>query len=276
MRTLTGLADIAPDFDGYIVDLWGVIHDGVTPYPGALACLAELRARGKRIVLLSNAPRRAAAVMDGLRQLGIEERLYDGIVTSGEATHAALRARPDDWFRALGYRVFHLGPPRDRNVFADLGLTQATDPADATFVLNTGPDDERSPTDPAAFDDLLDRCRAAGLPMLCANPDLVVIRDGQAILCAGALAQRYTLRGGDVRLIGKPDPAIYPGVMTRLGTSPARTLAIGDSLRTDIAGAAGVGLTALWILGGIHVHQTQAEAARQGLHPQYTSPRLVW
>jgi HAD superfamily hydrolase (TIGR01459 family) len=280
MKTPAGMADIADAYDGFIVDLWGVIHDGVTLYAGALDCLERLRARRKRIVLLSNAPRRASVAIAGLHRLGIADHLYDAVVTSGEATYTALAQRPDPWFAALGSRVFHLGPPRDRSVFEGLGLHEAATPAQASFILNTGPDDARSPTDPAAFDDVLHACRAAGLPMLCANPDLTVIRNGQPIICAGALAERYAQAGGDVRAIGKPDPHIYTGVLSILGIAPARIAAIGDSLRTDIAGAAAMGLDAVWILGGIHAHEdpaaAAAEAARHGLNPFAALPRFTW
>ena len=280
MKRLAGLSEWADRYDGYIVDLWGVIHDGVTPYPGALECLSALRDRGKRVVLLSNAPRRAAIAIDGLRRLGVPDALYDSVVTSGELTHCALRTRPDAWFRALGDRLFHLGPPRDRSVFAGLGLTETQYPHAASFVLNTGPDDERSPTDPEAFDDVLHACLSAALPMLCANPDLTVIRDGNVILCAGALAERYAADGGDVRSIGKPDPAIYDNVLAALGTTPSRTVAIGDSLRTDIAGAERAGLDAIWILGGIHRLQhyddATAEAALLRIAPSAAMATLVW
>jgi HAD superfamily hydrolase (TIGR01459 family) len=280
MTPLSGLGDFAANYDGFIIDLWGVIHDGVTPYADALDCLAQLRRRDKRVVLLSNAPRRAAVTIAALRRLGVHDPLYDAVVTSGEATHQALRTRPDAWFAALGNRIYHLGPPRDRSVFDGLGLIETADPAAASFVLNTGPDDARSPTDPAAFDDVLHACSAAALPMLCANPDLTVVRDGIAILCAGALAERYRAQGGDVRSIGKPDPAIYAGVLATLAVAPTRVLAIGDSLRTDIAGAAGVGLDALWILGGIHAQDSLTaaadEAAAAGLCPSAAMTRLIW
>ena len=114
MRHLRGLAPLAPAYEGFILDLWGVIHDGVRPYPGAVDCLRALRAAGKRAVLLSNAPRRAEPVREQLRAMGIEDALYDGVMTSGEATHLVLRDRPDPWYAALGRRVFHLGPERDR------------------------------------------------------------------------------------------------------------------------------------------------------------------
>ncbi len=283
MIHLDHFAPLADQYDGFILDLWGVIHDGVKLYPGAAHCLAELRARHRRIVFLSNAPRRAAPVIAMLAEFGIGEALYDGVITSGEATHAMLERRPDAWWRGLGTRLYHLGPERDRNVFASLGLSVVYAPSEASFVLNTGPDDHASPTDPAAFDAILQACRASRLPMVCANPDLEVIRDGQRVICAGTLAQRYAGLGGEVRSLGKPDKLIYGPTLERLGVAPARVLAVGDALRTDIAGAAAAGLASAWVLGGIHeTHlgedrtRIEAEAATAGLAPIAVLPRFIW
>ena len=281
MRHLDGFAPLASEYDGFILDLWGVIHDGVRPYPGAAECLHRLRAAGKRCVLLSNAPRRAHAVQAQLREMGIGDALYDGVMTSGEATHLMLRDRPDAWWRGLGRVAYHLGPERDRNVFAGLDLEITAEPREAGFVLNTGPDDHANPTDPAAFDGLLAECAAANLPMVCANPDLEVIRGGVRVVCAGSLAARYAARGGDVRSLGKPDPAIYGPVLAMLAAR--RVLAVGDALRTDIAGAAAVGLDSCWVLGGLHgdhlqegATQVEAEAAAAGLNPVATVPHFRW
>jgi HAD superfamily hydrolase (TIGR01459 family) len=252
MTVLDGFAAIAGRYDGFILDLWGVIHDGVRPYPGAVDCLEHLQAAGKRSVLLSNAPRRSHAAESMLRHMGIGAGLYTAILTSGEAVHLALRDRADPWFAALGRRVYHLGPDRDRNVLEGLDVVPVPTPEEADFVLNTGPDDHRAPTDVYAFEDTLQECARHNLPMICANPDLEVIRGGVRVICAGALAARYEQMGGAVRSLGKPDPAIYCPVMTMLGTAPAATLAVGDSLRTDIAGATAAGLDSCWVLGGIH------------------------
>ena len=283
MRHLTSFAPLAAAYEGFVLDLWGVVHDGVQPYPGAIDCLTRLRAAGRRAVFLSNAPRRAAAVRATLLDMGIFDSLYDGVVTSGEATYAMLRDRPNPWWRALGTHLYHLGPERDRTVFADLGLDQAARPDRASFVLNTGPDDEASPTDPTAFDGVLQACRAAALPMICANPDLEVIRGGVRVVCAGTLALRYQAMGGDVRSLGKPDPAIYGPVLDTLGLPRERVLAVGDALRTDIAGAAASGLASAWVLGGIHeahlgesMEQVETEAQDAGLSPVATLPRFVW
>ncbi|MDE2573984.1 MAG: TIGR01459 family HAD-type hydrolase [Rhodospirillales bacterium] len=283
MQHLAGFAPLAAAYDGFILDLWGVIHDGITPYPGATSCLERLRAAGKRTILLSNAPRRSHVAQEAMRAMGIPDDLYTGILTSGEATHQALRDRSDPWFAALGTRVFHLGPARDRNVIEDLPLTRVDRPEAADFVLNTGPDDTRSPTDIAAYLPDLAACRAAGLPMVCANPDLEVIRGGVRVLCAGALAVRYMEMGGDQRWLGKPDPAIYAPVLAMLGTERRRVLAVGDALRTDIAGAAAVDLDSCWVLGGIHAEELGTDparieqaAAQSGLAPVATVPAFVW
>ncbi len=282
MRHLANFAPLAAGYDGFILDLWGVIHDGVEPYPGAAECLLALRGMGKRIVLLSNAPRRAGEVVLQLRGMGIPDDAYDGVMTSGEATYLMLRDRSDPWYRDLGDAVYHLGPPRDRNVLHGLGLDIRDTPEGAAFMLNTGPDDHLNPTDPAAYDPVLLDCAARRLPMICANPDLYVIRGGVRVVCAGTLAQRYVAMGGDVRSLGKPDPAIYAPVLAMLRTPPARVLAVGDALRTDIAGAAAVGLDACWVLGGLHgAHggseaATEAEAHAAGLFPVAAIPHFVW
>jgi HAD superfamily hydrolase (TIGR01459 family) len=282
MQHLTHLHDLATRYAGFIIDLWGVVHDGVRPYPGAVDCLQALRDAGKPMVLLSNAPRRAEAAQASMRSMGIADDLYTDVLTSGEAVHLALRDRIDPWFAALGRRIFHLGPPRDRNVFAGLDLQPVAHPRDADFVLNTGPDDEADPTDLAAFEGVLRDCAQARLPMICANPDLDVIRGGVRVLCAGALALRYQQLGGDVRSLGKPDPVIYQPVVARLGLARADILAIGDSLRTDIAGATAAAIDACWILGGIHADEAadpeSAERLAQaaGLRPVATLPALIW
>ena len=281
MQHLSGLAELSAAYDGYIVDLWGVIHDGITPFADALACLEHLR--GKPVLLLSNAPRRAEAARVLLRALGVEDALYRDLLTSGEATWLALRERKDPWFAGLGKRLHHLGPERDRSTFEGLGLSLSDGPADADFVLNTGPDDHRDGQTLEAFAPELDACLRAGLKMICANPDLEIVRGGARILCAGALAAYYTANGGDVRSIGKPDPAIYAQALNRLGVQPSRVLAIGDSLRTDIVGAATAGIDSVWVTGGIHAEElgddpqaARNAADRAGLRPTAFMSQLAW
>ena len=281
MEHLGSFAPLATRYDGFILDLWGVIHDGVRPYPGAVDCLARLGAAGKRRALLSNGPRRNHVIQAAMRAMGIADSLYDAILTSGEATWLALRNRPDAWLRSLGEHVFHLGPARDLSVIEHLPLTRVTAPEAASFVVNTGPDDASGVTELGPYEPTLAACAARNLPMICANPDLEVIRDGKRVLCAGALAHRYQEMGGTVRYFGKPDPAVYALVLRALEVR--RVLAVGDALRTDVAGAAGAGLPACWVLGGIHAEELGGDQARieaaaraAGLAPVATVPSFSW
>jgi len=288
MEHLPGFGPLADRFDGFILDLWGVIHDGVTAFPSAVDCLHRLRAAGKPTLLLSNVPRPNRDAQALMQRMGIDDDLYTDILTSGEAVRRALQRPPDLWWAELGQRVFHLGPERDRGVLDDLPLISVPDPAAANFVLNTGPDDHRNPSDLAEFEPVLAACAHHHLPMICANPDMAVIRGGVRVLCAGALAERYREMGGDVRSLGKPDPAIYQPVLERLGLLPERILAVGDALHTDIAGAQGVGIAACWVLSGIHgaglrdadgrfdTVRAEAEARNAGLAPLATLPHFSW
>jgi len=269
---------LAAEYDGFIVDLWGVVHNGVTPYPGVVDCLERLRAAGKPVVFLSNAPRRPMGIAAALTGMGIPPELYTGIMSSGEAVHLALRDRSDE-FVELGNRIFHLGPTRDRDVFDTLALTEVGRPEDADFLLNTGPDDILGPQDPSVYAPILRASLKAGLPMVCANPDLEVIRDNQRIICAGLLAEIYREDGGRVIQRGKPDPAIYAPTIAMLGVEKSRVLAVGDSLRTDMAGAKAANVDACWVLSGIHAlhaEQAPAEAALAGVSPVAILSGFSW
>lgn len=288
MQHLPGFAPLAERYDGFVLDLWGVIHDGVNAFPHAVETLRQLRASNKRTLLLSNVPRPNAAVQAMMQRMGIEDALYTDILTSGEAVRRALQSPPDLWWAELGRRVFHLGPARDLPVLHDLPLERVPEPAEADFVLNTGPDDHRNPSDMNEFEPVLQDCAKHRLPMICANPDLEVIRGGVRVLCAGSLALRYQELGGDVRSLGKPDPAIYQPVLQQLGLPPPRVLAVGDSLRTDIAGAAGVDLDACWVLDGLHgaalrdagggldTELADAMARDADVRPVASIPRFQW
>ncbi len=287
MEHLSGFAPLAERYQGFVLDLWGVIHDGVHAFPEAVDTLERLRAMGRRTLLLSNAPRPNETVQRMMQGMGIADSLYTAILTSGEAVRRSLIEPPDAWWASLGRRVLLLGTERDRPVLEGLDYSAADSPEDADFVLNAGPD-ERSPTDIREYEELLQDCVAHRLPMICANPDLEVIRGGQRILCAGSLALRYQMLGGDVRALGKPDPAIYDQALAALNVPAGRVLAVGDSLRTDVAGATGVGLASCWVLGGLHgaslrgpngrfdVVKAEGEARVAGLAPVATVADFGW
>ena len=281
MRHLDGMASLAGHYDGFILDLWGVVHDGVKLYPKARETIVRLRERGKRIVMLSNAPRRAAMAAAGLTRLGIEPELYDGVMTSGESVWHALLTREDPWFAGLGRRAFFMGPGRDLPLLEGLDIELALTPAEADFVLNVGADEAITDREVAPHLPALQACLEAGLPMVCANPDIIIVRNGEQILCAGALARVYAEMGGEFRQRGKPDAAVYGPTFAMLDLPPDRVLAVGDALRTDIAGAATVGIDACWVLDGIHdllgkPAEAEAEAAAAGLAPIATLPNFTW
>ena len=288
MEHLSGFAPLAARYDGFVLDLWGVIHDGVNAFPHSVDTLRHLKAAGKRTLLLSNVPRPNDAVQTMMRRMGIPDDLYTDILTSGEAVRRSLQSPPDDWWANLGKKVFHLGPVRDKPVLEGLPLIETATPGEADFVLNTGPDDHRNPSDMNEFEPILQECAKHHLKMICGNPDLVVIRGGVRVLCAGSLAARYQKLGGDVRSVGKPDPAIYRPVLEQMNLPIDRVLAVGDSLHTDIPGASRVGLASCWVLDGIHGAalsdgaggfdraKTEAAAREAGLSPVATLPRFVW
>ena len=251
LRIIGGLGEIEAHYDGFILDLWGVLHDGQRPFPGVLDALERLRARGKRLVVLSNAPRRAGPVAERMAEIGIPPALLDGIHCSGEETWQHLQRRDEAFYRALGRRLYLIGPTRDEGIIDGLAVERVAQVADAEFVLNTGPWGWDETTD--GYEAVLQEAAARGLPMVCANADLVVLHRGRRMICAGALAERYEALGGRVRWHGKPFPAVYETCFAMLGLADrSRILAVGDSLRTDIAGARRAGIDSLWVVGGIH------------------------
>jgi HAD superfamily hydrolase (TIGR01459 family) len=266
MIILDGIASLAPRYDGFILDIWGVVHDGRRPYPGVADALGRLKAEGRRIVFLSNAPRRSFVVEALLTGMGLDAALWDGIITSGELAWRHLARRDTPGFAALGHHALHIGPERDLSVVAETGVTLAGSAEAADFVLNTGPDPERGAVDVEAYRAVLEACAARGLPMVCVNPDRHVMVGERRILCAGALADFYLALGGPAAIeIGKPDPAVYDPVLATLGIADrARVVAIGDSPHTDLAGAEAAGIDAVWALTGLaaHAHGEAPDAAR--------------
>lgn len=291
---LPGLAPLVARYDGFLLDLWGVIHDGHSPYPGAIDCLTRLAAAGRPAVLLSNAPRPGASVARTMAGMGIAADLYAGIVTSGDATRADLIARSDPAFRALGSSCLFIGPDRDHGLLEGTGIERVADPAQATFVLCSGPvaldetEDQYRP--------VLAACALLGLPMVCPNPDIAVIREGRRVVCAGALARIYADElGGTVLYRGKPDAAVFHRARAALGLAPtARVAMVGDGLETDLPGALAAGLDAVFVAGGLNAQAlgvahgeaapragvrallAAAGLARPGRAPVAVLPAFVW
>ena len=291
VKILPGISALSSDYDDFILDLWGVVHDGVTPFPGALDCLRKLSEAGKGVVMLSNAPRRAKTVIERMEEMGIDRGLYGQVVSSGELAYRALKKRDDPWHARLGRKCFHVGPARDNGILEGLDLEMVSTPEEAGFVLNTGPwRDEEKLED---YDRVLGLCAGRGLAMVCANPDLEVIRGGKRIICAGTLAAHYETLGGDVYYHGKPHAPAYEACLALLGmggeSDGRRVLAVGDSLRTDIAGAEAAGLDSVLVTSGIHAEELGLDFAeqpdparlteiceREGHLPVAVVPAFIW
>ncbi len=252
---IPGLREIVADYDALIVDLWGVIHGGIEPYPGVLEALAALRAAGKPVALLSNAPRRAASAGRRLTAIGVPPDAYDLLMTSGEAAHEALALRDRPEHAALGRAYLYIGPAWDMDLVAGLDYRAVERVEAADFLLTVGLFDEADPL--ASYDPLFAAARAGDAAMICVNPDLVVHRQsGVTSPCAGLLAQRYQEQGGRVIYHGKPDPLIFHRAARALGQpEDARILVVGDSLATDIKGAAAAGYDSLLVTRGIHAQE---------------------
>ena len=248
---LSGIGGWADRYDAMILDLWGVIHNGLAAYPDVPACLDKLRGAGVQILFLSNAPRRSKEVVKRLIELGIPPAEYDHIITSGDLVREALIARDDPFYAKLGRAYYRLGPERDWGLMEDMDY-RAVELDEAEFVVNTGlfKDDTETVED---YDSFVATALARNLPMVCVNPDRSVMRGDLLLPCAGALAEAYEQRGGPTSYRGKPYAAAYEACFKAFGSiDPARVLAIGDSLHTDIAGAQGVGIDAVFVTSGIH------------------------
>ncbi|WP_375466087.1 TIGR01459 family HAD-type hydrolase [uncultured Methylobacterium sp.] len=288
--TLAGIAGIAAGYDLILCDVWGVLHDGTRAHAGAGDALIAFRglegARPRRVVLVSNAPR----PWDGVRRIldgyGVPRAAYDAILTSGDLTRDLVAKRP-------GARVHHLGPKRDAPIFSGLDVALVGAQA-ADLVVCTGLFDDATET-ADDYRGTLAALKARDVPMICANPDLVVERDGLLIPCAGLIAAAYAEVGGRVTYAGKPHRPVYAAAMQLAASldggaapDPARVLAVGDALRTDIAGARAFGIPSLLVARGIHAEELGLTAAHhrlgdiaawlsnQAVQPDAVIERLVW
>ena len=254
-----GVREIADQIDCVILDLWGCMHDGITCYPAAMDCLRHLRAAGKRIAIVSNAPRRIAEVATRIAEMGITPDLYDGLFSSGEETWRQLNERTIPEIRHIGRVVYPIMSTKDQGLLVGLNLDITDDISRAGFLLAIGVEGPEVRVE--QFEDVLRRAAWDGLPLLCANPDLMVHRGGVAEICAGAIAHRYEELGGTVIYNGKPYPGIYRHCLAEMQVKdPSRVIGVGDSCRTDIAGAMGIGAKSLFLGGGIH----RDDVLRQG------------
>lgn len=278
---IQSLKDITPQYDVILCDVWGVLHNGIDPFLDAARALTDARRDGASVVLITNSPRPNDSVAIQLDGIGVPREAWDRIVTSGDVTRGLIRQGPRD--------VYFLGPDRD------LGLLDGTNASpvkqeDAAAIVCTGFFDDETET-PEDYRELLMEFAARSVPMICANPDLVVERGERLIPCAGAMAAYYETLGGTTRIAGKPHRPIYEAalqeaIVLRKLVDPARVLAVGDGMPTDVRGALNEGLDLLYISAGIHAreymtgHATDERAlsdflASHQAEPRWWMPRLA-
>jgi HAD superfamily hydrolase (TIGR01459 family) len=243
------LSDLVDGVEVILSDIWGVVHNGLESFPEACKALHTYRQRGGTVILITNAPRPADSVQRQLRKLGVADETYDAIVSSGDLTRNFVADHP-------GKKIFWIGPERDSSIHR--GLDAVLAPLEqADYIVCTGlfDDETESAEDYRA---MMLQAREHKLPLICANPDIVVERGDRLIYCAGAIAELYRELGGEAIFYGKPHRPIYERAMAlateRRGrpTSLDRVLAIGDSVRTDLTGALGFGIDCLFLTRGIH------------------------
>lgn len=280
-----GLSSLLDDFDLVLCDVWGVIHNGVSVFNAAPDALAQFRQQeGKHVILLTNAPRPAWWIKRQLDELGVRADAYDDIVTSGDVTRLDISRREEQ-------KVYALGPEKDLNFYDDLPIDIVA-ASDAELVSVTGLINDETET-PDDYDEMLNGFLKRGLPMICANPDIVVERGDKLIYCGGALAQKYKQMGGEALYFGKPHAPIYKRALERGGElfghdlDKKRVLAVGDGIATDVKGANDNGLDCLFVTAGIHsaengplANPTPANVAQFLVeHKQKAKaflPRLIW
>jgi HAD superfamily hydrolase (TIGR01450 family) len=246
-QRINSFRDLTDDYDVVLCDVWGVLHNGVVANADASAALEGARARGQTVVLITNSPRISPQVVQQLRTIGVSDGAYDRIVTSGDVTRTLIADGPR--------KVFLLGPDRDLALIEGLGVDRVS-AEEADSVVCTGFFDDETET-PEDYTDMLKAFSARKVPMICANPDVIVERGHRMIPCAGAMAAYYNRLGGETRVAGKPHRPIYEASLAaarevRGAFSLSRVVAIGDGMPTDVRGALGYGLDLLYISQGIH------------------------
>ena len=259
-QIIESLSEVADRYDALFVDLWGCVHDGVKPFASAVQALREYRAGGGKVVLVTNSPRPRKAVEAQLASIGVDAEAWDSIATSGDSARTAM------FQGAVGQKVHHIGTPEELSFFEPIRVVD--NPVDIDLVPL---DQAEGLVVTGVIDDLTDRpedfrptllyAKQKGLKLLCANPDLIVDRGAHRVYCAGAIAELYTQMGGTSLYFGKPHPPIYDLARRRLAklgvdVPDGRILAIGDGVRTDVAGAAGEDLDCLFISGGLAAEET--------------------
>jgi len=262
MQFISGISKIIDDYDLFILDIWGVLHDGRSTYPKVIETLDFIKKKQKKICLLSNAPRRARKVEEFLEKMLITNQHYDFIVTSGETAYNYLDLNIKKNYQYFGKKYFYIGPKKDMDLIKTLNYSLVDLASDADFAITTGFDNDSSTLDEKIPQIL--SAKKYNLPMICVNPDKIVVRiDGSKMLCAGVIAKEYERIGGKVIYFGKPFAKVYELAIDFFEKKfvqeidRKKIIAIGDGIETDIKGANDLNIDSVLVLGGILSNQLE-------------------
>ncbi|MGH1455310.1 MAG: TIGR01459 family HAD-type hydrolase [Alphaproteobacteria bacterium] len=286
-----GISDISDSYAGFIIDQWGVLHDGERAYDGVIDCLTELRRRKKHVIILSNSGKRAEKNADRMNDLGITPDLYNDIITSGEVTWRGLDQQSDGYFKNIGKKCVIISRGGDRSIVDGLDVEVVDDPKDANFLIISGSDaPEKTMED---YESLLKASARYKLKAICANPDSLGIMGGRNIMGPGSIAARYKDFGGIVEYIGKPHQPIFQHCIRILQENdiyPGQTVMIGDTMAHDILGGSLVNIDTCLVKRGIHssvfkhcenpaeVDKALDVLVRQynNVRPKYLVDNMIW
>ena len=281
INVINKISVIEKNYSLFLIDLWGVIHNGIQIFPGILDVLENFQKNKKEIVFITNAPRRASVIEKQLTEFGINRKLYSRVISSGEITWGYLFEK----FRYKNVNILHIGPPRDDHLIEGLSYKKVSKPEEAEIIVNTGPWGDNDKLE--NYKNILDQSLKNKLLMICSNPDKEVIRGDKFMICAGKLAEYYEQNGGEVKYFGKPYPEIYTHIFKSMDIiNKEKILVIGDSLDNDIKGANLQKCDSLLISNGIHREFNNGVGkiskniynliALKKIYPNFISYNLSW
>jgi HAD superfamily hydrolase (TIGR01459 family) len=286
-----GISDISDSYAGFIIDQWGVLHNGEKPYDGVIECLKELKERNKYVIILSNSGKRSEINKDRLKKIGIGPSLYNKIVTSGEMTWQGLHDQDEGFFQGLGDKCYLISRGNDRSIIDGLDLDVVDDIKDANFLLISGADSPEKTLED--YEPILKAAVRKQMPALCANPDSRGVMGSQNIMGPGTLARRYQDFGGVIHYIGKPHQPIFKHcakILQENNIYPGQTVVIGDSMSHDILGGNTASMDTCLVRTGLHAAHFRGvktlvdldkalnnlAAQYNGVHPKYMTSSLKW
>jgi len=279
MKRIDGLRDIADQFDLYLVDQYGVLHDGVAAYPDAIDGLARIASGGRKVIVLTNSGKNADDNLVRLGKLGFADSNFHAVVSSGEVGLQLVRSGALGPRFRVGAEACVIGRSGDRYAFSSDEFNLVVRPLDADFLVFAGSDAPRTSLE--AYRLMLKAAAQAGVPAICVNPDITMIREGQFVPAPGAIAKVYENLGGTVEYVGKPHSALFHHALTAAATgADARAVMIGDSPEHDVCGAKAMGFSSLLVRTGIHQSLAEPQllslCAACGGTPDFLAAAFEW